>query len=255
MFNGLALQRVINRPARRSGKHMKKTKLFVVCSSVGRTMRGFESFAVETSEELSKFEKLEVTLFKGKGEATRHSVALPSLLHDSPVTRRFASLSRRDPEFIEQLTYFFFLAPRLHRADVVLCSDGYMTSLMWFWRRLTKAKYKILFSNGGPTIPPFTRQDHMHQVAPYYLEMALEAGIAAENQTLLPYGIKMMPETAPLSLARRSASHLEASPRPSDRDLGGRAQQGTQAHGLPDPRSRDSACSTPLPAFGRASHR
>lgn len=167
-------------------------------------MRGFESFAVEAFQELSKSDKLEVTLFKGKGKTTHRNVTLPSLGSDSPISRRLAALLRRDPMFIEQLIYFFFLAPRLRHADVVLCSDRYITSMMWFWRRLTKAKYKILFSNGGPTIPPFTRQNHIHQIAPDHLQLAIEAGMPAEKQTLLTYGIKMTSELAPLSTEQRT---------------------------------------------------
>jgi len=167
-------------------------------------MRGFESFAVEAFQELSKSDKLEVTLFKGKGKTTRRNITLPSLASDNPVARRLAALLRRDPMFIEQLIYFFFLAPRLRHADVVLCSVRYITSMMWFWRRLTRAKYKILFSNGGPTIPPFTRQNLIHQIAPDHLQLAIEAGIPAEKQTLLTYGIKMTSELAPLSIEERT---------------------------------------------------
>ena len=48
-----------------------KTKVFLVCSGLGKINRGFESFTQECFVALSSVTKLEVTLFKGGGTSNK----------------------------------------------------------------------------------------------------------------------------------------------------------------------------------------
>jgi glycosyltransferase involved in cell wall biosynthesis len=51
----------------------------------------------------------------------------------------------------------------------------------------------LLFSNGGPVHPPFSRTDCVHQVAPCFYDEALFAGEPADKHFLVPYGISIIP--------------------------------------------------------------
>ena len=89
---------------------------------------------------------------------------------------------------------------------MIYFSDGVVGNLLWRWRRLSRGRFKLLLSNGGPLGPPaFPRFDHVHQVSEVYHEESLRAGRPAETQTLIPYGFRIDPQFRPLSPAERSA--------------------------------------------------
>lgn len=50
-------------------------------------------------------------------------------------------------------------------------------------------KYRLLFSNGAPNGPPFTRVDHVQQLLPFYIRDAVALGEPEAKQTLLPYAL------------------------------------------------------------------
>ncbi|MCL6753865.1 glycosyltransferase family 4 protein, partial [Nostoc sp. CCCryo 231-06] len=66
-----------------------------------------------------------------------------------------------------------------------------------YWRRFTKQNYKLLFCNGGPLRPKspiFANCDLIQQIAPQHLENCLKAGIPAQKQTLVTYGMEIPAE-------------------------------------------------------------
>jgi 1,2-diacylglycerol 3-alpha-glucosyltransferase len=48
--------------------------------------------------------------------------------------------------------------------------------------------FKLIYSNGAPMHPPFILCDHVQQVAPHYLQEALDAGEPPDRHSLVPYG-------------------------------------------------------------------
>ncbi|MBG1264814.1 hypothetical protein [Nostoc commune] len=54
-----------------------KLKVFLICTGLGQVMRGYESFAEQAFQTLSKEPSLDIILFKG----------LPCIIHDYGVTR------------------------------------------------------------------------------------------------------------------------------------------------------------------------
>lgn len=52
-------------------------------------------------------------------------------------------------------------------------------------------RYKLLFSNGSPQDPPFPRWNYIQQLTPFHLQSAIDAGVAAEKQSLVPYGFHL----------------------------------------------------------------
>lgn len=189
------------------------TKVFLLCSGLGNVKRGFESFTQECFENLTNDSNLDIniTLFKGGGTSLEREITLPNLPRTSATARHLGHLTNRGSYFIEQATFTFSLLPHIQRQqpDIIYFSDGNVGNILWHWRRLTQQKYKLLYSNGGPLPPDFSRWDHIQQVAPIHLQLALDAGIAETKQSLIPYGIKMpsqlniLPASAKVSLREK----------------------------------------------------
>lgn len=182
-------------------------KVFLVCSGLGYVKRGFESFTQECFEVLSTEPSLNVTLFKGGGEFTDKEIVIRNIPRNSWLATQLGQVVGRGNYFIEQVSFFLNLLPYLHRSrpDLIYFSDGNLGNLLWHWRRISQQNYKLLFSNGGPLIPPFPRWDYVQQVAPIHLQQALDAGEPAEKQSLVPYGISMSAELEILTLPQREA--------------------------------------------------
>ena len=168
-------------------------KLFLACPGLGRVNRGYESFARELTEALAQSPEVDVTVYKGGGEREPKSFRVWNLPRDGRLANLVGDKLGRSAYFIEEVTFFLAFAPRLllGRPDVVLTSDLGVAKLMWFFRKITRGKYKLLFSNGGPIYPPFRKCDHQHQVAPTHYDAALQDGLPVSSQTLLPYGVQM----------------------------------------------------------------
>lgn len=182
-------------------------KVFLICSGLGRVKRGFESFTEECFEALSQYSCLDVTLFKGGGESCNKAITLWNLPRDAWTTIQLGKVTGRSAYFIEQASFTFSVLPHIQREqpDVIYFSDGTVGNVLWHWRRLTKQSYKLLFSNGGPLSPPFDRWDHVQQVAPPHLQVAIAQGVPAAKQSLVPYGINISKELQTLSNSERKA--------------------------------------------------
>jgi 1,2-diacylglycerol 3-alpha-glucosyltransferase len=102
-------------------------------------------------------------------------------------------LARRNGYVIEQWSTFFPTAfhIRRFRPQVIFYSDSNLGLLLYRFRRQIGVNYRLLFSNGGPCHPPFSRHDFVHQVAPLYYEEALLAGESPDKHFFIPYGIRV----------------------------------------------------------------
>ncbi len=187
-------------------------KVFILCSGLGYIKRGLESFAQECFEALSQDSSLDVTLFKGAGKSSKKELVIWNLPYTSQITlelsKLFKETNRKDPYFLQQLTFFVSLLPYIHlkEPNVIFFNETTVGTLLWHWRRLTKQSYKLLFNNGGPCKPTiFYRWDHVRQVAPTHFKAALEAGVPAEKQSLVLDGIYMSSELEILTAIEREA--------------------------------------------------
>ena len=187
---------------------MRRTKLFFVCPGVGHIARGYETFTREAFDVLRGDDRLDADLFKGAGSTADRERAVWCLRRNRAATRMLGTMIRRDAYYVEQTTFALALLPQLVRLrpDVIYFSDGVVGNLLWRWRRLSRGRFRLLLSNGGPLGPPaFPRFDHVHQVSEVYHEESLQAGRAAETQTLIPYGFRIDPQFRPLSPDERAA--------------------------------------------------
>ena len=181
-------------------------KVFLICSGLGHVNRGYESFARECFEALASDPSLQITLVQGGDTSIPGSITVPNLPRDRPWTQQIARWlhfhkTLNDPYTLEQITFFLGLIPQLqqHRPDVVFLSDFTLATLLWHWRRISRLNYKILFSNGAPNGPPFSRMDHVQHLTPTHYQWAIEAGEPPEKHTIIPYGIKVSSRCTPIS--------------------------------------------------------
>jgi 1,2-diacylglycerol 3-alpha-glucosyltransferase len=193
-------------------KDNKITKIFILCSGLGHVKRGYESFTQECFDALSQEPTLDITLFKGGGDSSEKEIVLWNLRREDKLAIFLGDITeklfrRGEGYFIEQITFFLSLLPHIQtkKPDVIFFSDENLGNLLWYWRSLSKQNYKLLFSNGGPILPPFPRWDHVQQLAPIHLQNALEAGQPSEKQTLVPYGIQMSSQLQILTSNEREA--------------------------------------------------
>lgn len=188
------------------------TKVFILCSGLSNVKRGFESFTQECFETFSQELSLDITLFKGGGKSSNKEIALWNLPRDTSIAIQLGKVTSRGAYFVEQASFTLSLLRHIHRQqpNVIYFSDGTVGNLLWHWRRLTKQNYKLLLSNGAPFFPPFLPYcDHVQQVAPSHLQIAIDKGLPATKQTLVPYGIKIPAKLEILPTPAREALRIQ----------------------------------------------
>jgi 1,2-diacylglycerol 3-alpha-glucosyltransferase len=187
-------------------------RLFLLCSGLGHVRRGYESFTEECFAALSSHPELDISLFQGGFTSIDSAITLKNLPRNHSFTRQLANLSKKssnfsDPYFLEQASFCFSLIPHLYiqKPDVIFFSDFVLGTMLWHWRRISRLSYKLLFSNGAPNGPPFSRMDHVQHLTPVHRQAALDAGEPASKHSLVPYGLKVHREYTPLPQSDREA--------------------------------------------------
>jgi 1,2-diacylglycerol 3-alpha-glucosyltransferase len=180
-------------------------QIFFVCSGLGHVYRGYETFTRQCFDALRNEPTVRVQLFKGAGTTDALETRLPVLRRTQLLSRLAGMAVLRSGYVVEQLSFAMALIPFLRRRqpDVVFFSDRELGTLLWHWRKRSKANFKLLFSNGSPAPPPFPLWDHVHQVSPEHYERALQAGVDRENQSLVPYGYEVPGADAVLRVDER----------------------------------------------------
>lgn len=176
-------------------------RVIFCCTGVGILNRGIETFFRDAFDGLKDSDGIEVRLIKGAGEVPvtgsprtdpRERV-VPCLKRTGRLAYLIGKISRRSAYTVEQWTSFPFVVREIRRfrPQVVFTSEANLMFLLRRFRRLIGVPFKVLYSNGGPCHPPYSRHDFVHQVAPLYLEEAIGAGEPRERHLLVPYGIQM----------------------------------------------------------------
>lgn len=191
-------------PGKRLEKELKTPTVLLACPGAGAVRRGFETFIMECFETLSRRgDEISLYLARGGGiRSTGKELKILCLSRSGFSARLIGSIFRRHPYFIEQVTFAICLIPALLKLkpDVVYLSDGTLANALWRIRNVFQLSYKILFSNGGPSHPPYPRCDHIQQLT----EVAYKEGESCGTpQTLLPYGFSSPPDAKPLSESER----------------------------------------------------
>jgi 1,2-diacylglycerol 3-alpha-glucosyltransferase len=190
-----------------NGDSNGRIKLFFSCSGIGIMNRGIESFFREAFDGLKGAEGLEIRLLKGGEDEAPAESLLWNLPRTGFIAEILGKAARRNGYVIEQWSTFFGVVRliRKHRPQIIFYSDANLGYLLYWFRKQIGVPYRLLYSNGGPCSPPFSRTDFVHQVAPYYLEHALSAGEPAHKHFLVPYGLNVGPSPLPLTDEKRSS--------------------------------------------------
>ena len=182
-------------------------KVLFLCTGVGTFNRGIETFFREAFDGLKGNIAAKLTLAKGGGPPAEDERLLWNLRRTGRAARFIGTCVRRDSYVVEQLTAFPAAVKLIReiKPEVILYSDSNIGFQLFRWRQWIGVPYRLLFSNGGPCVPPFDRTHFVHQVAPFYLEAAMAAGEPRAKHHLVPYGIRV--PDAPTRDAATIAAH------------------------------------------------
>jgi len=135
-----------------------------------------------------------VVLVKGGGKTTDSEIHVPCLGYSSFLARVLGYILRKNPLYVQYLTFFLGLIPTLIRLKpraIYLGEPGVCTFLQKF-RRLTGQNFTILFFTGGQTVLPIRlKKDKIQHVTPETLERSKELGIPEQNQILIPHFLNL----------------------------------------------------------------
>ncbi len=168
-------------------------RILFSCSGVGIIDRGIEVFFREAFDRLLGTDGLDITLYKGAGEEKSNERVLWNVPRTDRMARLLGACIRRNSYVAEQLSTFpsMVRAIRGHRPEIIFYSDSNLGFQLFRWRKQIDVPFRLLFSNGGPCHPPFDRTDYVHQVAPFYIKEALDAGESPDRNRMVPYGINV----------------------------------------------------------------
>lgn len=172
---------------------MKPHIIFLICSGLDHINRGYESFSKECFKALEHTNKFEIYLIKGSGISTHKEFVVSSIQRNSRFAKFITKVTGASGYFVEQLSFFLKFIPLLfkYNPSLVYFSDFQLGTFCWHFRRLTGLKYKLLFSNGAPNGPPFSRTDFVQQLLPYYYNSACAGGVSTDKQFVVPYAINI----------------------------------------------------------------
>ena len=191
---------------------MTPPRVLIACSGLGHVVRGFETFARDCHDALRGDPRLRVSIAVARGR---------TLPRDSRPARLLGRAARRDGYFAEQMLYAAALVPRLvrDRPDVVLVSDWALAGALGRWRKIARRRYRLLLSNGAGHPGPYDWTiDHVQQLTPGPMELALAGGEPPERHTLLPLAVTM-PAALELPGPQERAALRARLQLPADREI------------------------------------
>jgi glycosyltransferase involved in cell wall biosynthesis len=184
-------------------------KVAIACSGAGQTQRGFERLILDLHGVLK--DRIDVTLFKGGGEADDAQDLIWNVGRDHFLHKLlpFHAMTRRTPYHYECLTFAAAAVGRLARGgfDVVHYIDRPMATVLNIGRRLTRASFRTLYTNGAVmNVTYYPRCDHVHQPAKFLMDAALAYGLPSSRMSLVPCGVhagRYRPRESRSALRRR----------------------------------------------------
>jgi glycosyltransferase involved in cell wall biosynthesis len=170
---------------------LRRMKVALVSTGLGRVLRGFESFAESLFVSLrSQVPQLDVVLFQGGGRRGERRVVVPNLHRQDAPARWFGDYRGNQ---LEKRSFALCLYPYLRRGgfDVVHYNELVMGSALFHLRNALGGTYKLLYCDGAPCMP----QHYIHRcdfaqvlTNPAY-QQARQVGMADERLFLIPYGV------------------------------------------------------------------
>jgi glycosyltransferase involved in cell wall biosynthesis len=184
-------------------------RILFSCTGIGVENRGIESFFREAFDNLHDLPGTECRLVRGRGRAGHAETVAACLHRDTAVALILGRLTGRSAYAVEQWTSLPSVVCQIRRfrPDVVFTSEANLGFLLRRFRRRIGVQFQWLYSNGGPCSPPFDRHDIVHQVAPFYLQQALDSGEDPNRHFMVPYGIRMREPPAASTAEKKALRH------------------------------------------------
>lgn len=141
------------------------TRIALLCSGLGNIRRGHESFARSVFDLLK--DDLDITLFKGGGEAAEREIVVPNVPRTAasldaiklPVSQRWLAAAQDSERMRVEAESFAWGALGLLLAgdfQIIHCLEQEVCQLIWNHRHLFRRTPIILWSNGGAIPGPLT---------------------------------------------------------------------------------------------------
>ena len=162
-------------------------RVALLCPGLGRTLRGYERFAVELFEAIAN--DVDVTLFRGEGSPEPRQVAIGGAARDSAAARALAAVSH-DAYYWEAVTFAALAWRKLRRFDLLHYSEPPLNLAFTRFEGSRRAVRRRLFSHALNMDAVHTlRCHHIHQTSPDAIDDARKLGVPDDRMTLLPYGV------------------------------------------------------------------
>lgn len=185
---------------------IQSARVLFSCSGIGIFNRGIETFFREAFDGVLGIPGWEIRLLKGAGPESIGEKKLRCLPRTGALAPPIGRITGRSAYAVEQWSSFFSVAREIRRfrPHVVFTSEANMMFLLRRFRMRIGVPFRVLYSNGGPCHPPFTRHDFVHQVAPFYRDEAIAFGEPEGKHLLVPYGIHVPSQPFPAAEERKS---------------------------------------------------
>lgn len=168
-------------------------KVAILCPGVGLVQRGFERLFRDLFDEVSGH--CDVVLFKGGGPQSEREKRVAFLARGGAFLRYVPlhKLIGRTPMHIECLTFALSVLPSLiaGKFDVVHAIDPPLARILFHLRRVTGAKFRLLYTE-GTAMPPedYPPADHIHQISAATFADAARHGHCEASMTTIPCGVR-----------------------------------------------------------------
>lgn len=168
-------------------------QILLACSGIGRVSRGYEVSFEQLFDQLQSGDKYIVYLAQGvKPHQDRHRICPLYFTNASLLARCLAKIPTLRNYSAEEISFAFGLIPFLmsHRVDIIMYSQSWLGIGLFHIRRLFGFRYKLLFSNGGPSGPAGYqgRCDFVQQKLPWVYEQARDLGFPEGRMAVVPNG-------------------------------------------------------------------
>jgi 1,2-diacylglycerol 3-alpha-glucosyltransferase len=166
-------------------------KIALVSTTLGRVLRGFESFTDSLFHSLRRLApEVDVTLFAGGGQRAERRRVVPNL-HRYDVPGRW--LNDVSGDRLQNRSFALSLYPllRLGKFDIVHYNELVMGSALFHLRRILGGTYKLLYCDGAlaPPVLYHHRSDFAQTLTGPAYEDAVGFGVGKERLFLIPYGV------------------------------------------------------------------